>query len=256
MSTKRIVVITALGILLISAVIGAMFLNSFLGRDSNAIQLPDMSDPVDSPGGNEPDAIDRVVVTPDTIQAVISTLDRPPVYSREVVIERFWSGGSAENIIDVYVSNGITSLHSTSPSGLEKRIIVTSDTLYIWYRGDSDFFAGTIASTGDGNRTADEWQMIVTYEDILALNKSDIIDAGYTEYEGELCVYAVYASPLLGYTRTYYISLEIGLVIAAFEYDSDGIQVYGMIAGESFIGEIDPLMFTLPDGTDLIGGFE
>jgi hypothetical protein len=34
------------------------------------------------------------------------------------------------------------------------------------------------------------------------------------------------------------------------------MQVYGMTAGESVIGEIDPLMFTLPDGTDLLGSFE
>jgi hypothetical protein len=50
--------------------------------------------------------------------------------------------------------------------------------------------------------------------------------------------------------------LEVGLVIAAFEYDSGGMQVYSMIAGESLTGEIDPLMFALPDGTDLIRRFE
>ena len=252
MSTKRIILITVFGVLLIVAVIGVMLLSSFLRRDNDTVQLPVAAPPIERPKEHEPDAVDSVEVTRDTIQAVISTLSRPSTYSRDVVVENFWSGGRAEYIINVYVKNGITSLRTTTPLGIDKRIVVTNDTLYIWYRGDRDFYAGIIDSTGDEHRKADEWQMLVTFEDILELDKNYIVDAGYTEYEGEDCVYAVYLSPLLGYSRTYYVSLEIGLVIAAEEYDETGELIYSMTAGESFVGDIDSAMFTLPDGTELL----
>jgi len=252
MSTKRIVVITILGILLIAAVIGAMLLASYLTRDNSGVELPSVNAPENRPGDAEPDEAEIIEVSRDTVQAVIATLYRPPVYSREVVIERFWDGGKTNDIIDVYVDGGITSLLSAVSSGAEKNIIVTADSLYIWYSGDREFFTGALESAGDEYRTADEWQMLVTFEDILGLNKNDIISAGYTEHEGELCVYAKYLSPLFGYTRTYYISLEIGLVITATEHDKDGTLIYRMTAGECLIGEANPLMFILPDGTDLL----
>ena len=252
MSIRRIVNITILGILLIAAVIGIMLLGSYLGRDNNAVELPEANTPENRPDETDPEEIAPIEVTRETIQAVIATLYRPPVYSREVTVERHWNEGKTEDRIDVYVDSGITSLRTMTTSGAEKRIIITPDTLYIWYPGDREIFTGPAESPGDQNRTADEWQMLVTFEDILRLDKNDIISAGYTEYEEELCVYAVYLSPLLNYTRTYYISLEIGLVIAATEHDKDGILIYSMTAGKCLIGEADALMFILPDGTELL----
>ena len=80
-----------------------------------------------------------------------------------------------------------------------------------------------------------------------------IIDAGYTEYNDEYCIYAVYLSPLLGYRRTYFLSLDLGLVIASEEVDSTGTLIYRMIAHDTVTGEADPTDFTLPDGTLLEG---
>jgi len=253
MSTKRIISTTLLGILFVIVVIGALLLASYLERDNEVIILPDTSEMPERPVQNVPDTLQRVEVTRETIQAVVSTLQRPEIYSREVVIESFWEDGQAVSVIDVSVHGGVTSLRTQTPAGVEKSIIVTPDTLYIWYRGDSTPFVGSIDSTGDGIRTADEWQMLLTYEDILHLEQNEIIDAGYTEFEGEDCVHAVYRSPLLGYTRTYYISLTLGLVVAAREYDGIGELIYAMTAGESAIGEVDASAFMLPDGTSLIG---
>jgi len=252
MSTKRILTIAIAGALLIVAAIGAMLLSSYIGRDSEAVRLPDTPTSTERPNTPTPDALDRVEVTRDTVQAVVSTLSRPEAYSRELVIESLWDGGLATHAISVTVSGGVTSLSTSPPPGIEKRIIVTPDTLYIWYTGDRTPFIGDIGAAGDAHRTSDEWQMLATYEDIIGLDSSDITDAGYTEYNGEYCVYAVYTTRLLGHSRVYYISSELGLVIAAKEFDSKGTLIYTMAAGECRIGEADPGAFTLPDGTVLI----
>ena len=252
MSVKRILGITAFGILFIAAVIGAVLLASYLRQDNDAIPLPDTSLPAESSNGTDPDAPGRVEVTTETIQAIVSELSRPDTYSRDTTIEVLWDGGNALYNISVNVTDGMTSLRITPPAGGEKRVIITRDKLYIWYTGDSTLYESSAGSAGDGYRAADEWQMLVTYEDVLQLDKKDIIDAGYTEWGGEYCLYAEYLSPLLGYMRKYYISIELGLVTGAEEYDKTGALVYTMTAGECTLGEADTAAFTLPDGTVLI----
>jgi len=252
MSYKRILGITAFGILFIVAVIGVMLLTSYLGEEGTTVPLPVTTGPVGNPGETETDALDRVEVTRETVQAVVSTLSRPGTYNREIEIESFWDDGQAVYFIDVAVHDGVTSLRTVPPAGGEKRIIVTADKLYIWYGDDRLPFIGDTGSSGDGYRTADEYQMIATYETILELDIADIIDAGYTEYGGEDCVYVEYLTKKLGYTVRYYVSIELGLITGAEEFDETGALVYRMRAGKCNTGETDPAAFTLPDGTVLI----
>jgi hypothetical protein len=251
MSTKRLLGITLFGLLFIVAVVGFILLNLYIGRESEAVPLPDLTTVAGTSEVAVTDTLDRVEVTKETIQAVVSELSRPQIYSRNVKIESFWDGGNAEYIFSVLVMNDLTSLMVLPPLGIEKRIIITPERLYIWYKGDRAPYIGNLESSGDGYRTADEWQMLVTYEDLLELDKNNIIDAGYTNYNGENCVFAVYRSTLLENTGTFYISLDQGLVIGAEEFDKAGDLIYSMTAGECVINEVDPAAFTLPDGTVL-----
>jgi len=251
MSTKRIMFITVIGITIIAAALSVILLVSYLNRELVEVALPDTPIATEPPAGNGADALDRVEVDRDTVQAVVSSFARPDSYSRDVRISSFWGSGHAVYTIKVSVADDMTSLQAVPQIGAEKRIIVTPDALYIWYKGDRQPFIGSAGSSGDDSREADEWQMMITYEDILELNKHDIIDAGYTQYEGADCVFAVYLSPLLGNTTTYYVSLDIGLVIAADEHDNAGELIYSMRAGQCAVGEVDPEAFILPDGTDL-----
>lgn len=250
MSTRRILAITIFSILFIAALAGTMLLTSYLRRDHAPIPLPDASASMEIPGVAEPDTLDRVEVTTDNIQAVISTLSRPEVYSREILIDTYWEGGQAGYAISVSTAGGMTSLRTVSSTGTEKRIIVAADTLYIWYRGDRAPFIGRTDPSDGETRNADEYQMIVTYEDVLELDKDYILDAGYTEYGGEECIYAQYRQPKLGYTMKYYVSIDLGLITGAEEYDADGALVYRMRAGECLF-DADASAFLLPDGTDL-----
>ena len=253
MSTKRILGISIFGVLFIAIAIGLMLLSSYLGRDIGSVQLPETPVSSGSPATSQPDALDRVEVTKETVQAVISTLRRPATYSRNVTIESYWeSDGQAEYVIGVFVRDGSTSLRINPPVGPLKRTIVTTDSLYIWYSDDLAPFIGDTGSLGDGITNADEWQMLASYEDVLALNKEFITDAGYIEYDGADSIFIEYRSPLLGYSVIYYISVELGLVTAAEEYDTDGTLVYRMTADECMLGYIDPAEFVLPDGTELM----
>ena len=253
MSTKRIIGITVFGILFIAAVISVMMLTSYLRNDNDPILLPEAPISTEPVVETEPDTLSRIEVSRDTVQAIVSqTLSRPEIYSRDVIINTFWESGHAQYNIRVNVAAGMTSLSISLPSGIEKRIITTADSLFIWYAGDSAPYIGPIDSTGDGFRTADEWQMIVTYEELMELDQRDITDVGYTEFGGEDCIYTEYLSPLLGYTRKYYISIELGLVTGAEEYDEEGALVYVMTTGKCAVGEVALDAFTLPDGTALL----
>ena len=252
MSSKRIIGITVFGVLFIAVVIGLMLLTTFLGRDGDVIPLPEIPVSEEPSVETEPDVLNRVELTQDSIRDVISTLSRPDAYSRDLVVETFWEGGQYIYHINITVAYGMTSLRVLAPVGAEKRIIITSDKIYIWYRGDRSPYIGAIGSSGDENRTADEWQMLVTYEELLELDKNNIIEVGYTIFNGEDCIYAEYLSPLLGYTRKYYVSIDLGLITGAEEFDETGALIYAMTTGECTIGDVDPSAFTLPDGTDLI----
>ena len=252
MSTKRILDIAAFGVLLIVAVISAMLLVTYFTQESGIVNLPETTVTTEIPDETESDTLDRVEVTRETVQAVVSTLSRPNVYNREIAVESFWDGGQVLYIINVSVYAGITSIRTLMPAGEEKTVIITEDTLYIWYADDTSVYIGERGSFGDDNRIADEYQMIDAYEDILDLDPGCITDAGYTVYREDDCIYIEYISPFFEYVRKYFVSIRLGLVTGVEEYDETGRLIYSMTAGECIVGKVDPAAFNLPDGTSML----
>lgn len=245
--------ISALSVFLIAAALSAMLFFSFSGHDNGrTVLLPEISHAAEVAASNEPDALNHVEVTTDTLQAVVATLSRPDIYSRSVVVEMFWGGGHAVFNIDVSVIGNMTALKVSPSVGIEKRIIVTSDTLYIWYSGDRTSYTRSLDDSGAAYKDADEWQMLVSYEDLLRIDSSDILEAGYMEYGGEYCVYGDCRTPEFGYVRRYYIPTSLGLVTGVEEYDEKGSIVYSMTAGHCVVGEVDTSAFFLPDGTNVL----
>ena len=146
MSLRRIFGITAFGILFIAAVIGVMLLASYLSRDVDPIPLPS-SQPAQQPDYvAKPDALDRVEITPETVQAAVAALSRPEKYRREITIEIFWEDGHATYHISSDVDGGFTSMLIKPPDGAgapadgDKHIIVSAERLYIWYDGDESIY--------------------------------------------------------------------------------------------------------------------
>ena len=250
MSTKRILGITAFSVLLVAAIVGFLLFDFVFGRDSYAIPLPQQPIAAATPQPPAPYETDRIEVTRENAQAVISTLSRLENYSRSIRVTTFWENGQAEFNFNVTVYGEAASIVSNSQANPQRHIIIANNRHYIWHAGETDVFVGYVDLLGGAIRAADEWQMLVVFEDVLEVNPYDITDAGHTVFEGIGCIFITYATPLLGFLRTYYISIEHGLVIAAFEYDQSGQLIYEMRAGE--IQYVDMDAFLLPDGTNAL----
>ena len=249
MSTRRILGITIFGVVFIAVIIGVMLGTSLFVNDNVVIELPGLSEPATEPGPAGNHGLPPVEITAETVQDVIATLNRPETYSRNIIIERFWDGGSAQQHIHTAVVGEVMSLRTNSPEGVERRIIVTADKVYIWYSGDSSPFSSYIGAAGNA---ADEWRAILTYEDVLALTAADIVETGFVQFGGEPCIFIVYRSPQFGYTIRYYVSIDLGLLVGAAGYDRAGELVYRMTVGATTLGEADPSAFLLPDGSSVL----
>ena len=250
MSTKRILGITAISILLIVVVIGFMLIDFVFGSDVHAIILPQqpIAAPVQQPHTQY--EVGRIEVTRENAQAVISTLSRLHNYSRNVRVTTYWEGGQADFYFNVTVYGDAAAIFSNSQAGPQRHIIIANNRQFIWHTGDSEAFDGYIDALGSAERAADEWQMLVTFEDVLDVNPDSILAAGHILFEGVSCIYVTYRTELLGFLRTYYISIEHGLVVAAFEYDQSGFMTYQMIAGAAASADLNA--FLLPDGTNVL----
>ncbi|MBQ9492468.1 MAG: hypothetical protein IJR54_01870 [Oscillibacter sp.] len=182
-------------------------------------------------------------VTPDTVQSVIATLSRSPRYRRTVTVRRTWSGGGQDTRLVVSVSAGWTRVDRTLPNGTLRHAVTNGVTTYLWY-GDGPEALKVPA----GSVSADNEQLIPTYEDVLRLPKERIALADYHRIESGIdCVY-VETTQEENRKERYWIGVSTGLLVAA-ETLLDGNSIYWMEAGEPEEPSADA--FTLPDGTVL-----
>ncbi len=194
--------------------------------------------------GEGPAAAVPLEVTPDTAQAVIATLSRPANYRRDITIRRTWSGGGQNAAVSVTVCEPWTRADRAMPDGVIRHAVTNGVVTYIWY-GDGP----QIARVPAGSVSADNEQMIPTYEDVLRLPRERIALADYHRIESGLdCVY-VETTQEDSVKERYWIGVSTGLLVAA-ERLLNGNSVYWMEAGEP--QEAPDEAFTLPDGTALL----
>ncbi|MGI6028960.1 MAG: hypothetical protein ACOX81_06090 [Candidatus Heteroscillospira sp.] len=183
-------------------------------------------------------------VTPETVQAVVSTLERTGSYSRSVTVERFWDGGSHSESIDCHMRDGSAHLVVTG-SGDEKHILLADGQLYIWYGSGAHSYSGELSPVSESSSLPDELTGILTYEELLSLDTEQITDAGYTLYNGESCISADYRYGVLGYSSRVYISIATGLLMGAERYDGDTL-IYRMSSDTPVIETPEDSWFELP----------
>ena len=208
------------------------------------LSAPPAADSAESPSV-APEAAARLIeVIPDTVQTVISTLSRADSYSRALTVQDFWNGGSSTTEIDVWVRGDSTrvALRERADETV-KNILIKGGEKWIWYSDAAPVWHGP-AREGD----ADAYQTLLTYEDVLALDKASITDAGYADYSGENCVYIRYGGGALGYENLCYISDRTGLLMGVETYDGD-VLVYAMRSGTPDISTPDESIFAEPNLT-------
>ena len=248
MDKRKLNRVTVGFVALMVLVIVLMLVNSL--RRSAHITLPqesDISDNIQEEGDLDGSALTLVEIRPDTVQAAISTLDRPTQYRRTFRVMQFWSGGSGESEVSVAVSGPWTRTDRTQADSRVRHSLTDGEITYIWYDSEKDY-----ATLAAGSITADQEQMIPTYEDVLALEVEQIAVADYRMASDMKCIYVETAEDPDGYVSRYWVNVETGLLVAAERLQNDE-TIYRM--GELSMTS-DPEFtddFTLPDGTVVLG---
>lgn len=264
MSSKRLRLITLFGVVMITAVIAAGIILTYAGHEERVVPLPSYA--LEPSGGTDgiketPAGLTLVEITVDNVRQVIDTLNRSDGYTRSVTVENFYAAetgaDSAVYTVDVYAYGGALSQKIKKDDEV-KNIVIAGDWMYIWYNNDKDFrqvpvqpAVGSAGGSGNVNAVGDEYQMLLTYEDVLQLDKESILDAGYVTNDNEVCIYVRYVSGSLGYTTVCYISTASGLLTSAEQYDGETL-VYRMTTASYTEGVQDLAVFKLPNGNNVI----
>ena len=169
----------------------------------------------------------RIEVTPETVQSAISSLTKAGDYSRAIYVERFSGVRSGSCVINVWI-HGQNSRIGINNGAVTKDILIAGDEIWIRYSDSQDLYYGHINEKT--NNETDEYQSLISYEDISALDPAGIIDAGYTDHNGDNCIFAEYISGHLGYRNIVYISVDTGLIMGNEMYDGDYL-IYKMTSG-------------------------
>ena len=145
----------------------------------------------------------------------------------------------------VVVDGGWTRVTATLPDGRVRHTIVGEEKRYVWYDDQRSW-----QEYPAQERSADLSQRLPTYEDVLAVVQSDIVDARYAA-SGELpCVYVAVEVEDLSYVEEYWISVDTGLLVRA--ESRKGEEVFYRMSGYTVETPATPgQTFALPDGTVL-----
>lgn len=250
MERKRSTLFAVLIATIIVLAVFASFAITLFGQEDYQIKLPNLTDTAETnPSGDQNDPGDqyiRIEVTPDTVQGVIATLDRPRSYYREINLE-LWADveTSALTSAQVWVDGEWTRSSVTAPGGVIQHNLVGEGTRWLWYEGDE-----TALSFSADEAISDAVQRIPTYEDVLELPKEQITAAGYETYAGAGCVFIEMEQEELNSRERYWISVSDGLLMAA-ERVKDDLVVYRMTAQSTVSPAPLDSSFALPDGTVL-----
>lgn len=183
--------------------------------------------------------LQELEVTRTNVKTVIASLTRADSYHRTLTSESFWGNGSRAARAEVWVRGDSVRMVITSGKTTEN-VLITDGELYIWDEG-GDVYIGSADS-----RDADEYQRLVTYEDILDIPDRLISEAGYVDYNGSRCIYAVYTDELFGYKHRVYISVSTGLVMGDETFDGDTL-IFNQISSDPEIITPEDEVFAKPE---------
>lgn len=210
-----------------------------------------VSSPGSTPAGPDSDEFQLLEITIDNVQAVIESLSRPSSYLRAIILDTYLDQGKVSYHITAWVKNKVCKTSASRIGGNQvANTIVTEEYVYIWYGDEYDYRRVKLGQESP-EQVADEYQKIPTYEEILLLDKEDILEAGYAEYESEPCIYVKANTGLLGYTYEYYVSARTGLLVLAETFDGDTL-IHSTAAGSPNLSEPSDDVFRLPDGSSVL----
>ncbi len=235
-------------VLVVFALVYAIFssVRAAKHREESVPKLPDFATvPSDSTSTSDtPVDYGKVSVNAENVVQVVRELKRPENYYYETVSELISEAATVRYFRKTWKQGDWQRIDSLSASGMT--------TMHVIYGNGPAFFwepnSRTYYKTKVGDISADDTQMIMTYEDILSLTADEIISASFITYKNQGCIYVV-AQPMdLGYQTQYWISTESGLLLAG-QAKKDGKVFYSIRIDGLKIGDQEDVVFRLPDGT-------
>ena len=234
-------------IVLIVLVVG--FLMSGSLRRTSHVTLPDTTQQsAASPDSSQyrEEAVNKIEITPATVQSAIATLERPNAYVCILVAEWLWEDSSARSQMVTYVYDGRTRVDSIRTDGRVRHVITDGTHTAVWYDDEAVYYKGSA-----GDVSADQEQTVPTYEDILRMDLTEIAKADYRVFSDENCIFVETVPDEYGIVQRFWVSVSSGLLIGA-ERMENGITFYRVatqqLTTDSMLTEE---LFFLPDGTAL-----
>lgn len=247
---KRRSVYFAVGLAALLLVVVLLMIRSG-SRAPGSIVLPEAPADAESSGADSGRSdLNIVFIEPGTVQPAISTLSRPVSYRRTQTVETFWSGGSGQSVSQVAVSGGYTRIDTTMPDGSICHMLVNGRTAAIWYDEETEW--RTLRSE---QFTADIAQRMLSYETVRDLPVSSIAAADYREEDGVPCIYVTTVQDEEGYSDSYWVSVESGLLCKAERRCGEEL-IYRFTAAEPESAPPEESLFRLPDGSTLTSSAE
>jgi hypothetical protein len=250
---NRRILVMAIALTIMVALAASFMLPLFYQLPEIVRPAPDNGQGTGTPGGESGEDENYVVVgvTTETVQDVIATLHRDRHHYRKLVIELFWGSDQqterSTTTVQAWTDGENQKTAVMAPDGTMQNDLIVDGWRYLWYAGDRTYDKRPV-----GDNTADLIQHIPTYEDVLALDKEQIIAAGYESKNGISCIYVEELVQELGYLHRYWISTGTGLLVASETvYQADGQLCYRMMEEICEPLGKEEVPFVLPDGREL-----
>ena len=230
------------------SILGSFYLSTLRNEPAQIVLPPYLGDAVNAPDFSTAshagdDIPERLDLTKNNVRAAVGALSRPSEYSAEVAVSLSFAEGSSESKRRVWVHSGFQHTYGVSGLGSGRHIISGNGKSYRWDDGDTHFYVGE-----SGEITPDDELWIPTYEDISQISPRNISTVGYTSRDGYDCIF-LSARDGTGRTMRYWVSIDLGLLVAGELCDEKGNVIYS--SSLSFFDPVSPgsLDFMLPGGS-------
>lgn len=238
----------AMGFIILIVLVVGFLLSGSLRRTSH-VTLPEITQQsTASPDSSQygEDAVNKIEITPETVQSAITTLARPNSYIQILVVEWLWENTSALSKMTTYVYDELTRIDSVKTDGGTRHVVTDGVRTAVWYDDGADYYIGNA-----GDVSADQEQSVPTYEEILQMDPQQIAKSDYRVFSEENCIFVETIPDEYGIVQRYWVSVVSGLLIGA-ERMENGVTFY-RVASQQVTREntLTEQLFLLPDGTNL-----
>lgn len=237
--------------LFVLALLLALVLLSIRGGQRNVIQLPEDLGAVD---GELPlSDVEEPFLQLDTenVQMALGTLSRSTAYHQVLSVSTLWDQEVATQTVQLWRSGSCLRAQLSVGSDT-KHLLTDGTTVWIWYGTD-----GAVRSlTLDETVSFDDLLGIPTYETLLALPESQILDAGFVTFDESQSYDCLYIAVQEGEQEArYWVDVNAQLLYRADALEGD-TPVYQLrqTSCQLLTPENTSLqeMFQLPDGTKIL----